>query len=161
MKRRKKIEEPERPDGWYWCRLWVNLRHGAYNHSWLPARILNGRVQLFGSSTLKPADAPVLENALWSGPIQPPPLEEPPRIALARAGNRPKRNTRQDDAASDPRVAAKAKAVAEGIVDAFVSTVDSLEAYYGRQEDHRAELVQKIANLLEQAFGGRSTSEEA
>jgi len=63
-------------DGFYWYRLWTPLRGGHYHHEWLPARIEGGKVQLFGSDKLIPADAPILQNAMWGEQIEQPTVTE-------------------------------------------------------------------------------------
>jgi hypothetical protein len=111
-----------------------------------------------GSRNALPLDAPVLEHAFWSGPIEPPPLAETTNTALAtgQPRDRHKRINRRPVAAEGSRNWAKAKVVAEGIVDAFLNTVDSLSVYYAEHPGHRAGLVEKIAAVIEQAFSGEA-----
>lgn len=76
-KKRKQVDQPVVPEGWVWVRLFVKLRGGHYHHEWEIARVVDGKVQLWGFQSSIPITAPILQNALWRGPVQPPPLEEP------------------------------------------------------------------------------------
>jgi hypothetical protein len=160
MKKRQQAEQPARTDGWYWLRLFVPLRGGHYNREWEIVRVESGRVQLFGSDCLLPFAAPVLHNALWHGPIEPPPLDNPSTaLALQQAGNRQKRTNRSREEPTGfteaEKTAVKIEVLAEGLVDVFVQSSKDLRAIYQqRHPEWRKEVVDRLAVLLEQAFGG-------
>lgn len=155
-KKKQNGEQPILQDGWFWVKLFVPLKGGHYHHSWEPARVEAGKVRLFRSGTPVPLDAPILKNALWSGPIQQPPLDDEHRTALAleQAADRRKSDTwrlrpkGEDEIEPGP----VALAVADTIMEAFVSTVDSLRNYYRENAEHRIELVERMASLIEQAL---------
>lgn len=159
-KKPRQVVQPARPDGWYWIRLFVPLRGGHYHHSWEIARVEGGRVQLWESDCTIPITAPVLMNARWSGPIDPP-LDEPPRtvLALEKAGNRQKRKNQRQEAPTSftdaEKVAVKIRFLAAELVDVFVKTPD-LRGLFLRHPEWRKEVVDRLAGLLEQAFGGHS-----
>jgi len=58
--------------------------------------------------------------------------------------------------ADDALIAAKAQVVADGIVDAFVATLDGLRVYYAEHPDHRGELVEKVAGMIERGLSRNS-----
>ena len=89
-----------------------------------------------------------LRNALWVR-AEPPALdaEEATAIrpaALRRPGKRAGR-AEHDEAGSSDRV----RIVAQGIVEAFLETHESVGAHYRSRPDHKAELVAQIARLIE------------
>lgn len=156
MSRKRKRQTPVLTNGWYWYRLFVNLRGGCYHYRWQPALVEDGGIRLWGTDAPIPLDAPILKNALWSGPIEPPPLDDEHRTALAleQAATRLKpetwrlRPTDEDEMEPGP----VALAAASTILEAFLSTVDSLRDYYREHAEHRIELVEKMAALIEQAI---------
>lgn len=157
-KRRQHFEQPARPDGWYWVRYFVPLRGGHFHYEWLPARVEHGRVQLWGSRCTIPLSAPILENAMWRGPVEPPPLDEPhcTALALQQGGNRQNRNNQRQEAAADftdeewHAIAMRRTAadIAELLFEAGTEV---------RQGKIRlAELVDRVEELLDHAYGSRS-----
>jgi hypothetical protein len=138
------------PEGWLWVRYWVALRSGHYHYEWLPALVEHGRVQLWGSRCTIPCTAPVLHNALWRGPIEPPPLDEPPKTAVAieHGGNR--RGREEADFTYAERHAMKIRLLAADIVETLFEVGKEV-----RQGKIRiAELVDRVEELLDDAFGG-------
>lgn len=146
---------PDVPEGWMWVRYFVALRGGHYHYDWLPARVEAGRVQLWGSGCTIPLTAPILWNAAWEGPIEPPPLDPPPRTALARerGGNRqPRQSQRQEelDLTDEERRAIALRMTAADIVELLFESGREV-----RQGKIRlAELVDRVEELLDDAFGG-------
>lgn len=161
----KKISPPEPPDlaeGFWWYKNFIFLKSGGYNHEWRIARVSQGMIQPLGMQPLEP-DCRYLQNALWHGPIVPPPLEEPSRIALALAqsGSRQKRkNRRAASSAGEPTPGPQALAVAEDIVDSLVNMAEPLTAHYHDHPQDRDALVERVAELLERTFVSRSLVEE-
>lgn len=158
MKRKKAPKmagRPDIPDGWWWCRYFVALRQGHFHYEWLPARVEGGRVQLWGSDCTIPLTAPVLHNALWNGPIEPPPLDDPSTTALAlqQGGNRQTRNNRtqeEGDFTDAERHAMRIRMLAGDIVETLFEVGKEV-----RQGKIRlAGLVDRVEELLDDAFGG-------
>jgi hypothetical protein len=154
-KRQQMAGRPDVPEGWMWVRYFVPLRGGHYHYEWLPAQVEGGRVQVWGSACSIPLTAPVLWNAMWQGPIEPPPLDDPPRTALAleRGGNgRRQRNRSQeepDDFTDAERHAMKIRLLAGDIVETLFEVGKEV-----RQGKIRlAELVDRVEELLHDAFG--------
>lgn len=151
-KKRQQIEQPARQDGFWWILYHIPLRGGHYHHEWLPALVECGRIQL-GSNCSIPLSAPILHNALWRGPIEPPPLDDPPRTALAleRGGNRQKRKNRseEDDFTDAERQALSLGLLAGNITELFLQSSKDLLAGTTRI----SELVDRVEELLHQAFG--------
>lgn len=157
MKRKKRqqmVGRSDVPDGWWWVRYFVPLRGGHFHYEWLPARVEGGRVQLWGSNGSIPLTAPVLYNAMWSGPIEPP-LDDPPRTALAleHGGNRrggEVRGQEEVDFTDAERHAMKIRLLAADIVETLFEVGKEV-----RQGKIRlAELVDRVEELLDDAFGG-------
>lgn len=156
-KRRQHVEQPARPDGWYWLRYHIPLRRGHYHYEWVPVRIEYARVQLWGSRCTIPLSAPILENAMWQGPVEPPPLDEPPRTALAlrQGGNRQNRNNRRQDEegfTDEERHAIAMRTTAADIAELLFEA--GKEVREGKIR--LAELVDRVEELLDDAFGGGS-----
>lgn len=161
MKRKKKSQQmagrSDISEGWWWVRYFVPLRGGHFHYEWLPARVEHGRVQLWGSNCTIPLTAPVLHNALWRGPIEPPPLDDLPRTALAldHGGNRRSREDRDQeevDFTDAERHAMKIRLLAGDIVELLFEAGREVRA--GRVR--LAELVDRVEALLDDAFGGGS-----
>jgi hypothetical protein len=160
MKRKKSPKmagRPDVPDGWWWVRYFVPLRGGHWHYEWLPARVEGGRVQLWGSSCTIPLTAPVLWNALWHGPIEPPPLDDPPRTALAlhQGGSRQTRNNWSQegvDFTDAERHAMKIHLLAGDITELLFEAGKEVRQGRVRLE----ELVDRVEELLDDAFGSRS-----
>ena len=157
MKRKKSPHmagQPDVPDGWWWVRYHIPLRGGHWHYEWLPARVEHGRVQVFGSRCTIPLSAPVLWNAAWHGPIDTPPLDDPPRTALAleHGGNRRGREDRgreEVDFTDAERQAMKIRLLAGDIVELLFEAGREV-----RQGNVRlAELVDRVEELLDDAFG--------
>lgn len=157
MKRKKSKKmagRPDVPEGWIWVRYFVPLRGGHWHYEWLPARVEHGRVQLWGSSCSIPLTAPILWNAMWSGPIEPPPLDDPPKTALAldHDGNRRRQRNRSQEEADfteAERHAIKIRLLAGNIVELLFDAGKEV-----RQGKIRlAELVDRVEELLDDAFG--------
>jgi hypothetical protein len=158
MKRKKSpqmVGRSDIPEGWWWTRIFIPLRGGHYHYEWLPAFVQQSRVQLWGSSTTIPLTAPVLWNALWSGPIEPPPLDDPPRTALAleRGRNRQNRQHRSQegvDLTDEERRAMRIRLLAGDITELLFEA--GKEVREGKIR--LGELVDRVEGLLEQEFGG-------
>lgn len=158
MKRKKSPQMAGRsdiPEGWWWVRYFVPLRGGHFHCEWLPARVEHGRVQLWGSSSTIPLTAPVLWNALWQGPIDPPPpLDDPPSTALAlqEGGNRQNRNNRSQtgvDLTEEESRTIRIRLLAGDITELLFEAGKEV-----RQGKIRlAELVDRVEGLLDDAFG--------
>lgn len=158
MKRKKSPKMAGRtdvPEGFVWVRYFIALRGGHFHYEWLPARVEGGRVQLWGSGTTIPLTAPVLWNALWVGPIEPPPLDDPPRNALAlqQGGNRQNRKNQsrgEVDLTEEESRAVRIRLLAGDITELLFEAGREV-----RQGKIRlGELVDRVECLLEQEFGG-------
>jgi hypothetical protein len=153
-KRQQMAGRPDVPDGWWWVRYFVPLRGGHWHYEWLPARVEGGRVQLWGSDCTIRLTAPVLWNAAWVGPIDPPPLDDLPTTALAleRSGNRRSREDRgqeEVDLTEEERQAMKICLLAGDIVEVLFDVGKEV-----RQGKVRlAELVDRVEELLDDVFG--------
>jgi hypothetical protein len=154
-KRHQMAGRSDIPEGWWWVRLFVALRGGHWHFEWLPVHVEHSRVQLWGSSTTIPLTAPVLWNALWVGPIEPPPLDNPPRTALAlresrTPQNRQNRSQEEADFTDAERHAMRIRMLAGDITELLFEAGKEV-----RQGKIRlAELVDRVEGLLDQEFGG-------
>jgi hypothetical protein len=143
------------PEGWMWVRYFVPLRGGHWHYEWLPARVEHGRVQVWGSDCTIPLTAPVLWNAAWEGPIQPPPLNDRQRTALALEHGETRRRQRsrsqeEADFTDAERHAMKIRLLAGDIAETLFEVGTEV-----RQGKIRlAELVDRVEELLGHAFGG-------
>lgn len=155
-RRRRKAERPIMVDGWFWVRLFIPLRRGHYNYEWSVVRMVGGKVQLFGSGEPIPFDAPVLNNALWRGPLSPPSLDESGVVqSLEKVERSHIRKMWHSEGAAiqcESEPGPMARAVADGIVEAFIQTVEPLKRYYREHVNERIELVEKIAGLVQRAI---------
>ena len=147
---------PPGPPGYYWWRYRCKLSEGY--GEWQVVRWDGERVQVFHSSHPWKLTCLFFQGGLW-GPRILPPGEGDTRtaLALARAGNRQNRKERQadpSDTGNADTMARKVRVVAEGIVDAFVQGSHGLRAVYAGHPEWQAELVERVAGLLGQAFGG-------
>lgn len=158
MKKPRPPEPPALEDGsYYWFRNFIHLHQGGYHYEWKIARVEAGRVQPLGMKPLDPA-CRYLQHAIWHGPIEPPPLDEPPSTALAlhQGGNRRGQRNRSQEEAADctdaKRHAMRIRRLAGDIVEMLFEVGKEV-----RQGTIRlAELVDRIEELLGDAFGDGS-----
>lgn len=149
-KKREPVEPPALDDGYYWYRNWISLRGGGHVDEWKLARVIGGKVQRLGSEALIDQDCPYLRHSMWVR-VEPPNADAN-ALCLLTAGRR-----RKDSPAlvtvDDTRPASeRVRAVAEGIVDAFVAMHDSTAGYYARNPHHKKELVALIVRLIESVW---------
>ena len=146
-KRRKAIESPALPDGYYWFRNFINLRGGGHVDVWKMARVVGGLVWRVGSEAEWQQDCDYLRDAVWVR-IDPPHVDAgdaaTPTGTAVRPSHRVARASRDDE----DRLAQRIRVVADGIVDAFTETHGSTAAYYARQPEKMEELVAQIARLI-------------
>jgi hypothetical protein len=70
-------------------------------------------------------------------------------VNLHDGHNRRQRKPWRAEAANGGEPTATARAVADGIVEAFIETFDCVKAFYRGHVEERIELVEKIAGLVE------------
>ena len=151
--RRRAVEPPALPDGYYWYRPFVNLTGGGHVDAWKLAQAEAGRVRLIGSGAERDQDCEYLRDALWVR-IDPPRVEGgDTAVTPTEAGVRPGRRAARDDRDGEHRLRQRTLVLAEGIVDAFTETHDSTIVYYARHPEKRTELVARIARLIRQVRG--------
>lgn len=135
------------PDGYYWLRVWINLRGGGHVGEWKIARVFGGRVQVLGPDAELDGGCEYLEHAQWVR-IDPPDGEA--TAARTLTGRRRPVDPEPADAEVGRSVSRRVRAVAEGIVGAFLSVHESAARHYDRHPEHRTELIDRIARLIEQ-----------
>jgi len=101
-----------------------------------------------------PVDGPILWNALWKGPIEPPPLDDPPKTALAREKghtrqNRKNRRQEAVDLTDAERHGMTLRLLAADIVELLFEA--GKEVREGKIR--LGELVDRVEGLLEEEFG--------
>ncbi len=148
VSKREVIDPPALPDGFYWYRPFINLRGGGHVSEWKLARVVGGKVWRVGTESVIDAGCPYLRDALWVR-AEPPALDAKEATAIRRAAlRRPGKwagRAEHDEAGSSDRV----RIVAQGIVEAFLETHESVGAHYRSRPDQKAELVAQIARLIE------------
>ena len=147
-KKRKAFVPPALPDGFYWYRNLINLRGGGHVDRWKMAQIVGGLVQRPGTESVIDVACPYLRDALWVR-AEPPAMDARDTTAIRpatarRAGNRAGRV--ENDCGAEP--GDRVRIVAQGIVDAFLETHESVGAHYRSRPDQKAELVAQIERLI-------------
>lgn len=145
-KRRRNSARSELPDGYYWLKNFINLRGGGHVGEWRLARVVGGQVQVLGPDAELDLGCPYLEHARWVR-IDPPDADTT-AVRMVSDGRRPG-GSRPADREGGRDVSGRARVVAEGIVDAFLSVHESAARYYGLHPEHREEFTDKIARLIE------------
>lgn len=62
-------------DGYYWYRIYINLPGGGNVDQWKLGKVIGRHFQCWGTVNLIPLDCPYLKRAIWSGPVEPPPIQ--------------------------------------------------------------------------------------
>lgn len=147
MKRRA-FEPPALPDGFYWYRPFINLRGGGHVDEWKLAQIVGGKVQRPGTELVIDVACPYLRNALWVR-AEPPGADAGETAILLATARRPASRTKRVEDDGGAGASERVRIVAQGIVDAFLETHESVGAHYRIRPDQKAELVGQIERLIE------------
>jgi hypothetical protein len=134
------------PDGYYWVKTFINLRGGGQVSRWKIARVAGGRVLVLGLDAELDLGCPYLEHALWVR------IEPTDGETVAHPGTAKTRRTRDVNSADagEGRVTAdRVRLVAEGVVVAFLAVHELAARYYDKHPEHRRELTEQIARLIE------------
>ena len=152
-KKRRAVEPPALDDGYYWYRNFVNLDGGGHVGEWKLARIVRGRVQRVGSAAVIDRGCPYLRDALWVR-AEPPATDMGDTTAICHAtARRPANRAGQVEHDGGGGPGERVRIVAQGIVDAFLETHDSVGAHYRSRPDQKEELIAQIARLIERVRG--------